>query len=114
MMPNKLTPGYNLLWESSRMMLPEHREQLLKERRKWEEFHLPILDEQQLAEINIMIAQAFEQKQVITITYAKKYQPASFCGLIQKINTNEASLKISNDKDTLTLFFEQILHVEFA
>ena len=29
MNPNKLTPGYNIMWESSRMMLPEHREQLL-------------------------------------------------------------------------------------
>ena len=29
MNPNKLTPGYNVMWESSRMMLPEHREQLL-------------------------------------------------------------------------------------
>lgn len=34
MNPNKLTPGYNIMWESSRMMLPEHREQLLAQKRK--------------------------------------------------------------------------------
>nr|WP_279402053.1 hypothetical protein [Piscibacillus salipiscarius] len=28
MNPNKLTHGHNLLWESSRMMLPEHKELL--------------------------------------------------------------------------------------
>ncbi|MFK4997714.1 YolD-like family protein [Bacillus sp. N9] len=78
MLPNKLTPGYNLLWESSRMMLPEHRDQLLKERKKQEEFHPPILDEQQLEEINIAITQSFERKRAVTISYAEKYSPHSF------------------------------------
>ncbi len=34
MNPNKLTPGYNVMWESSRMMPPEHREQSLAKNEK--------------------------------------------------------------------------------
>lgn len=36
----------NVLWESSRMFLPEHREQLLARRKEKERVEKPILDEQ--------------------------------------------------------------------
>lgn len=111
---NKLSKGHNLRWESSRMMLPEHREQLLKERRKHLEFTPPILDENQLEEINYMIMKAIEQKQAITITYAEKYGPAKFCGRIQKIDALEGSLKIMNDEDTLRLSIKLILQVKIC
>ena len=111
MSPNKLTPGYNLMWESSRMMLPEHREQLLEEKRKTKEFQMPILDDNQLEEINRLILQSLEQNQTITITYAELYGPAEFSGWIQKVDTHKEWLKISNEEDTLTLSFKRILQV---
>lgn len=49
---NKLTPGYNLRWESSRMMLPEHREQFLSNKIDKKRINKPILDENQLEEID--------------------------------------------------------------
>lgn len=52
MNPNKLTPGYNIMWESSRMMLPEHREQLLAQKRKKKEYTPPPLSTDQLEEMN--------------------------------------------------------------
>lgn len=111
---NKLSKGHNLRWESSRMMLPEHREQLLKERRKHLEFNPPILDENQLEEINYVIMKAIKQKQAVTITYAEKYGPAKFCGRIQKIDALEGSLKIMNDEDTLKISIKLILQVKIC
>ncbi|WP_445487412.1 YolD-like family protein [Niallia sp. 03133] len=115
MTPNKLSPGYNLMWESSRMMLPDHREQLLKERRKQEEFQLPILDDDQLEEINRVIVKSIEQERTVTITYAEKYGTAEFWGKIQKVDVNEGWLRLKiNDEDNLSLSFKRILQVEIS
>lgn len=102
------------MWESSRMMLPEHREQLLEEKRKESEFQMPILDDNQLEEINRIIIHSIEQRLTVTITYAEKYGPETFCGLIQKVNMYEGWLKIRNDEDVLSLSFQRILQVEIG
>lgn len=112
MKANKLTAGHNLMWESSRMILPEHKEQLLKERRNQELFHMPQLTEEQLQEMDLIIQAAIKQNCSITITYTEKYGPAQFSGKIKKINSQEASLKVSNRHMVLTLPFHKILQIE--
>lgn len=112
MTANKLSKGYNLRWESSRMMLPEHREQLLEEKRKQKEFQLPVLDEDRIQEMNYAMMQSIANEQPVIITYAEKYGPTTFYGWIQKIDAMEKSLKISNDEDHLKLPFQKILQIE--
>ncbi|WP_026676864.1 YolD-like family protein [Fictibacillus gelatini] len=114
MTPNKLTPGYNLMWESSRMMLPEHREQLLEERRRQKEFRSPLLDEDQLQKINRVIAESIEQERAVTVTYAEKYGPVQFWGWVKHVKPHEKWLKLINDEDTLTISFDRILDVEMS
>lgn len=111
---NKLTKGHNLRWESSRMMLPEHRERLLAERRKQGEFKPPLLDEQQLEAINGAIRQAIVEMHEVTIIYAEKYGPTMFSGLIQKIDRHAGLLKISNAENSLSIPLRTILHVEMS
>lgn len=111
---NKLSKGYNLRWESSRMMLPEHREQLLEEKRKQQEFILPLLEPDQLEEMNHVIVRSMEQTRAVTITYAEKYGPTTFWGWIQKVDTMEGYLKVVNDEDILNLPFKKILAVEIS
>lgn len=69
MNPNKLTPGYNIMWESSRMMLPEHREQPLAQKRKKKEYTPPSLSTDQLEEMNFLITQSITEDQAICVTY---------------------------------------------
>ncbi|MCB5235597.1 MAG: YolD-like family protein [Niallia nealsonii] len=109
---NKLSEGHNLRWESSRMMLPEHREQLLAEKRKQKEFNPPVLDENQLEEINYVIVNSIKQERAIRITYADKYGPADFSGQIQKLDSIEGWLKITNNEQNLSIIFKQILQAE--
>lgn len=45
----KLTAGHNVLWESSRMMLPEHREAFVAQRNRWGDARRPDPDEQATA-----------------------------------------------------------------
>lgn len=109
---NKLTPGFNLRWESSRMMLPEHRAQLVEERRKKEQFEPPILDEDELQQINRIINEAIKQNLAVTITYAEKDGPHECSGMIKKVNAVKGWLKVGNENESLILFFKKIIRVE--
>lgn len=102
----------NLLWEGSRMMLPEHKEALLERNRKLKEFIPPLLGEEQLTELNQVILQSIEHDLAVTITYATKKEPRQFWGWITKVDPQQRFIKIINDNDTLKVKFESILNVE--
>lgn len=74
----------------------------------------PILDDDQLVEINRLIVESFEQERAVMITYAEKYGPAEFWGWIQKVNAYEGWLKIVNEEDALNLSFKRILDVKIS
>lgn len=102
----------NLLWESSRMMLPEHKEALLERTRKQKEISAPLLGEEQLMELNQVILQSIDHDLAVTITYVTKGEPRQFWGWITKVDPQQRLIKIINDKDTLIVKLENILHVE--
>jgi hypothetical protein len=104
----------NGLWESSRMFLPEHKEALLKQKQDQKVFTTPMLDEDQLQEINRIIVESIEWDQAVNITYTDVYGPEQFWGWIKKVDLHERWLKIINDEDTLILRFEKILNVEIT
>lgn len=68
----------NLLWEGSRMMLPEHREGLLDRRREQRKQDMPELDEDQQAIIDQSIGMSLHNKSEITL---KIYDPFENCFL---------------------------------
>src|SRR5690606_35125871 len=67
---NKLTPGSNLLWESSRMILPEHKEALIRHREesKMVKPKRPVRDEFELEELAGRLQDAMEEGRELEIT----------------------------------------------
>ncbi|ADP32961.1 YolD-like family protein [Bacillus atrophaeus] len=59
----------NLLWEGSRMFLPEHKESLLARKRHKQKLKKPILDPDKLEEMNQTVCEAMEYAQEVTISY---------------------------------------------
>ena len=59
----------NMLWEGSRMFLPEHREQLLARRKAKARIEKPVLDEQQQEEVNRTVTEALVEGFPVMITY---------------------------------------------
>jgi hypothetical protein len=57
----------NGMWESSRMMLPEHRESLLEQNRHLKDFRRPTLDEQEIVFVNEAIQRSIYAKCLITL-----------------------------------------------
>ncbi|WP_152654520.1 YolD-like family protein [Oceanobacillus sp. CFH 90083] len=94
MKPNKLTSGSNLLWESSRMMLPEHKEVLQRHKKELNKRIKPILDEQQVELFSQSIAEAMKQNKKVKIQISQQYiKIAILLGRYRKYHPNVIKYK---------------------
>lgn len=96
---NKLTPGHNLFWESSRMMLPEHREQFLEHRRGLGQVRRPILDEQQRAVLDHALTTAHQHHLNVCLQFFDPFQTETLKGRIRSLDTNKKRLKLEGETD---------------
>lgn len=94
------------------MMLPEHKAQLLAERKKKEKRSLPILDEDERERIDRTIHEALERDCPIVVTYVRTYDVQQFSGRIKKIDRLERSLTLTNEREDVTIPFRHLLRVE--
>lgn len=62
----------NKLWEGSRMFLPEHKQALLKRKKNQQKESKPLLDEQQLEEMNQRILFSKTHHLPVRITFFKE------------------------------------------
>jgi len=99
----------NLLWESSRMFLPEHREQLLEQRRRKRDYIVPALEEDRLSELNDALSEALQTGRTAAVTYADPSGPLQLIGRITRVDPLNATLRIENAEYTVTVHFDQLL-----
>lgn len=69
MKSSKITPGSNLMWEGSRMMLPEHVELLRQHQKDFEKVEKPVIDEQKRAEMDELVCEAMAYARSLVFTY---------------------------------------------
>ncbi|WP_106497326.1 YolD-like family protein [Lentibacillus sp. Marseille-P4043] len=110
MNPNKLTPGRNLMWESSRMMLPEHKARIRQHQKELTKRTKPILDEQQIELFSGMISDAMQQGLDLRIQIFHPYQDHYVTGKVQKI-TPEQKLKLVTLDGSEWVSFDEIMDV---
>jgi hypothetical protein len=75
----------NGMWSSSRMMLPEHVEQILEQNRGLKKLTKPELDEQEIVTIDQAIYGSMKQNRVVTLTTFNEYEHKTIIGIVQKI-----------------------------
>lgn len=109
---SKILRRQNLLWEGSRMFLPEHREYLLQQQKTHQRFTLPELCEDRLEEINHLIQSAWENDTPILLYYVENHQAKEICGFIEKIHLDEHLLQVANGRSKKTIRFSQIFGAE--
>lgn len=99
----------NLLWESSRMMLPEHREQLLERRTKLDDTPMPELDEQQREQLDA----AFATHQPARLTVHDGRQRHTLIGVVRKLDLLRQSCTVElASGEVLRVTLEKIIDVE--
>jgi len=87
----------NGMWESSRMMLPEHREQLIEQRQRIEIQPKPILDDQELQEISNAVYSSFVQKSLISLVVYGEYENRTVTGIVQRVDPIRQQIRIDSE-----------------
>lgn len=84
----------NGMWESSRMMLPEHREAILADNRTLKKLIKPELDDQQIAIIDQALHSAFKSKRTIILTVFGVYKLKIIIGVVLMLDPMLRMVKI--------------------
>lgn len=108
---SKITPGHNLLWESSRMMLPEHKEALIQHRKELERKERPLLSEQRIEELSQLISEAYFSNSAATIILFGEYKNRSIKGMITKIDVQLRRLKVEQENEAIWVPLEEIMDI---
>jgi len=92
MKQTKITPGSNLMWESSRMMLPEHKEAILNHRQKQHVKDRLDHDEQAWEDMLRMLQDSKECNRLITITKYGPYSNTTITGIVERMEKERGIL----------------------
>jgi len=110
-MVNKLSEGSNLIWESSRMILPEHKARIREHNLTPPPKNRPTLSEDRLTEINQRLSIAIETGASVTLTYYKNKQHLSVTGRHARL-LNEATLEIETNKGYDHILLNDIIDLD--
>lgn len=89
----------NLLWESSRMMLPEHREQLLDHRSQQKKKVRPRLADDELELLARELTNAYQEGYVARVTEFDEWEDRVYEGRITRIDQTLRRIKIEQEKE---------------
>jgi hypothetical protein len=101
----------NGMWESSRMMLPEHRETILEQNRSLKKKVKPELEEQQQEEIARAIGVSMWLSMPMTFVLFGELQDRDIIGIAMKIDTLNRRVKICGTDDEEWVNFSDIVQV---
>jgi hypothetical protein len=76
----------NGMWESSRMMLPEHRESILESNRHLKDFERPTLDEQEIVFLNEALQKSIYTKCLIMLKVYDVYRYREITGTVVRMD----------------------------
>ncbi|SEB93802.1 YolD-like protein [Paenibacillus sp. GP183] len=72
----------NGLWESSRMMLPEHKDATRRQAKQTDRLVRPSLDDQEVEIISTVLFQSHRHQKVVRLTLYGEYELRSVTGIV--------------------------------
>lgn len=112
MKETKLTPGSNMRWESSRMILPEHREMWLRHQKEDRMKFRPLWDEQQLEEFSHRLQEAVASGMEVTLHVFDPYAEIKMTGKILHLDALNKTIKIEAGGDVRRVGVQDIMELE--
>lgn len=98
---NRYLKRGNLLWESHRMFLPEHKQALLQRKQQLREVAKPLLDDQELESIGIVAADSLNYEIEIVLEYWKDGFLYSIIGVVDRIDLNKKQIKVLHQNEDI-------------
>ncbi|MGM1023393.1 MAG: YolD-like family protein [Bacillota bacterium] len=89
----------NGLWESSRIILPEHKEGYLKLMKDRQRRGKPELDDQEVRLIEQALIDSYNSRTTVTLTVFSPFYDILMDGVVTSINTARREVKLSRGED---------------
>lgn len=102
----------NGIWESSRIILPEHRSAIRQHRTELRKRTRPELDEQRWEELQIAISDAVESKQPVAVRCWGVYEDEIHVGVIERVDVLTRRLRIVGERETVWVPLGEIVNIE--
>lgn len=102
----------NGLWESSRMMLPEHKASYIAHQRRLPAKVRPQLDEQEAERLSRLIAQSMQQGKAITLHLYQEFGESTLSGIITKIDQQNRTLRLAGVSEYTWIKLNDIVDAE--
>ncbi|WP_025692832.1 YolD-like family protein [Paenibacillus zanthoxyli] len=84
----------NGLWESSRMMLPEHKQRILEQQREVLRREPPVLDDQKREEMERMLTLSLREHVRVTVVLFDSYEDVRLSGFVTSIHAHSREIKL--------------------
>jgi len=104
----------NGLFESSRMMLPEHKEAIVNYQKGMNKKQRPMLDEQRFEELSHLMFEAVYKNLEVTITVFNPYMDTVITGVIKKIDSSLKQLKMVCGDEEMWIKFIDLLDIDVS
>lgn len=92
----------NLLWEGSRMMLPEHKQAIRAQNEKEKHVPPPLLDEQELTEIGIVAMESLSYSLPVHVVYWEDGYYKKLIAAVERINEQTHCVTFRESPECIT------------
>lgn len=106
-MSKKLTG--NGLFESSRMMLPEHKEAFIEHQQNVKKKVRPLLDEQEVERIQQLIAESFRLGTEVTFVQFGEMKGSELTGVVTKTDPYQGRIQLTSDDVSVWIPIDHII-----
>ncbi|PIH58296.1 YolD-like family protein [Paenibacillus sp. LK1] len=101
--------GENGYYESSRMIMPEHREAFLAQEREQQRRGKPVLDEQAIEEIVRALADSYNQKLKVDLVVFNPFYDEPVSGVVIGINQSRGKVNLLLEDDEREISITEII-----
>lgn len=94
---NKLTPGSNMLWESSRMIMPQHKEAAQRQQREEARRKRVELDDQEKELVARFMDHAHRSRQPVKLRMYDPFEDVYVIGVVERLESLTARFRVDGE-----------------
>lgn len=102
----------NGIYESSRFIIPQHKEAAVKQMQEINRRKRPTLDEQQWEEVERVLSESIRERVPVTIHVFGPFENRQVTGTVAKFDVYNKAIKVIFDDDWDWIKFEDVISAE--
>lgn len=104
----------NGLFESSRMMLPEHKEAYIAHQQTIRRQTRPLLDEQEAQRISHIISEAMQHKESVVLKLFNSFGEEAVAGIVTAFDPHQCRIKLRQREEDAWVNIAEIIDAEIV